>query len=1846
MASTLESAFVLIDRASPAIRSIRLELRELQADAQKAGRDLDNLSGPKVAKQMEKQAQEMRSARDETQALGQEADKSSQGMSRMEQRSKGLESQTKKTRLEFGALGKVMGLLKWPALIAGAGGLVQVLGALAGGAVALLPKLLQLGGAGAAYGAVMVGAGEAMGVVKLATQGLSQAMAGNKKAFASLTPDAKTFVAQLRSMKPELTQLRESAQRGLFGGVDSLLSSIRKQAPAINAIVARTSSSLGGLARFAGGQISGAGFMGNLSTVAGEGNTAFAAAGKSAVYLGEALMQVMVAARPLVDWMSRMAVRESELVLQHAKLGRESGRLAAYFDRTRQSIKLFADIGMNVFEGLRGVMHAATGESNSLWTSIDRMAKRFDKWSNSVSGQNRMTSYFRQMRPVLSQTVGLFGDIAKAIGRLASGQQGAQMIKALRGAVPALATGVKTLTGSLGPNVIKALTSVVRLFGDLAGQTGPLTLVARAVVLLANGADKLVRALGPLGKVLGTTVGAFLLMKRMNVFGVLGSLRGRVAGAAGGAAEGGGVLGALKGAVTGRGVGGAEGIVGYTGSPVRAGYIANPIAVLLVDKGGSPLSGLGGSGGKAGKVARGAENVERDVTGTAGTAATVGSDAEKAAAAGGLLARASGLAAKLGAVGSRALGGAGIAGTGLMLSQAAGPVLAPVIGKTPASAVGKVAAGASIGAGVASVVPGVGTLAGALGGAGVGGLMALSQLANSMIHLPKSDPVTDPAVVTNLAQRSPGKPAYGDLVPGGPRPSTAALPAAASLAALDKQLAAVRDNLSKLSPRQLAQVQSEARSLARDPSLKKYAGQLNNVADTAQQVRSQVVKNFDQMGQQAANKTAAMAKNVGGSSKQAASIVSQNMSAFSGSVTTAMANGALTTGQGMNVLITNLDRALKKVGQKGLSQIQVATLSGSVNNAKTLAQGKTPAGGFRAGGGLVQVGRRGERGRDEIPMSVGGTDIVVGRGEQIAVFNHPQQRLLDRRLADLGGLDGMFRTVNQSHTLAGVPERFAKGGRVGQSLVTASDYSGGRTASGAIADSTVGFAELSHDYQAGVGADFSALGHLPMGTRISVTYPARGGKTINIPKIDVGAGGPALPPAKIRAVDLTMPAAHELGFSGLGNVLVSVGGVGPGAGGGGGGGGGVWTPISAPNIKGVGAIGNIARGALNKATAAANAYGQAHMPAPVTGGGGGAGPTFTPLKGPLPAKVQWALQAAEHIADRHPPYGHDGAGWGLPAYDCSSYVSTVMDAAGIWPKWTYYTAADPINQHTVPGPGKYITIGTWGTSGQNAHALDVDTPLLTVDGWKTMGTVEVGDEVYAEDGTPTRVTHVSQVFDDKPCFEVEFSDGATLVASEDHRWKVWDTGIHRPAGWRVLSTGQLAQNYTRTTASGWTANRYRVACDAVPQTPEADLPIDPYILGYWLGDGNSHKPSITVGAEDHDHVIGELAKAGYRVSSDVVVETAWGSGHQVYFTNDASRGQTIQGRLKTLGVFGSGRKRIPEMYLHAAPGQRRALLAGLLDSDGCATKQPAVQFSSRSQALAHDVWLLARSVGVKASLWLTQGGHWFVSWTPIANPFRMVRKADKLDRIRVEKPIERCGRGHRDQGKMSIVVIRSVPSVATRCIAVEHPERVFLAGRAFTPTHNTMMSIDGKYFESGGQDGGPHRDSGWSQRFDQYRHPAGFATGGRVAERGRVGEPLHRQGNPGIGRLGYQPSQAEADRIQHDRQRHSARPAMMSAGGRLPDWGGWNARGADVVVRRPTVFGAGERGVERVRITPQGSGAGTHVQIARGAVQINGAGGDPRATQRYVDRRLRQFAEEVAKEIESGAEQDARQVLA
>nr|WP_236077900.1 replicative DNA helicase [Rhodococcus sp. P1Y] len=133
-------------------------------------------------------------------------------------------------------------------------------------------------------------------------------------------------------------------------------------------------------------------------------------------------------------------------------------------------------------------------------------------------------------------------------------------------------------------------------------------------------------------------------------------------------------------------------------------------------------------------------------------------------------------------------------------------------------------------------------------------------------------------------------------------------------------------------------------------------------------------------------------------------------------------------------------------------------------------------------------------------------------------------------------------------------------------------------------------------------------------------------------------------------------------------------------------------------------------------------------------------------------------------------------------------------------------------------PGQMIIVAARPGVGK---ALALDTPLPTPDGWTTMGEVAVGDHLIDAHGMPTRVVAATDVMIDRPCYEVEFSDGTVIVADAQHQWL----------------TTRCDESAVSTTENLAASEGHSVCNVAALQFPEADLPVPAYVTGVALGGG-------------------------------------------------------------------------------------------------------------------------------------------------------------------------------------------------------------------------------------------------------------------------------------------------------------------------------------------------------------------------------------------------------------------------
>jgi len=361
-------------------------------------------------------------------------------------------------------------------------------------------------------------------------------------------------------------------------------------------------------------------------------------------------------------------------------------------------------------------------------------------------------------------------------------------------------------------------------------------------------------------------------------------------------------------------------------------------------------------------------------------------------------------------------------------------------------------------------------------------------------------------------------------------------------------------------------------------------------------------------------------------------------------------------------------------------------------------------------------------------------------------------------------------------------------------------------------------------------------------------------------------------------------------------------------------------------------------------------------------------------------------------------------------------------------------------------------------------ALALDTPLATPTGWTTMGEVAVGDELFDAQGCPTRVVAATEVLLDRPCFEVEFSDGSRIVADAEHQW-LTETRAARKSKWAADRHYNRMRNQrikpsvvtTREIAASVRLGKEARANHAVlnagalsaPSAGDALL-LPPYVLGAWLGDGHSAGNRITC---ETDEIPMYLEGCGLEVTHQ------GGMNYGMRVPGSGRGADSFTGRLRALGVLGD--KHIPTSYLRASEAERRELLAGLMDTDGTVVKGVgSCQFAVTSERLARDVYELVVSLGYRCGRRTkrVQGRSEATSTCYILN-FSTVDDVFRLQRKAAAHKEERPGSTVRI-GRRYIVAVRPVPSVPVRCVQVDNDDHLYLAGESMIPTHNSTLALD------------------------------------------------------------------------------------------------------------------------------------------------------------------------------------------
>ena len=349
--------------------------------------------------------------------------------------------------------------------------------------------------------------------------------------------------------------------------------------------------------------------------------------------------------------------------------------------------------------------------------------------------------------------------------------------------------------------------------------------------------------------------------------------------------------------------------------------------------------------------------------------------------------------------------------------------------------------------------------------------------------------------------------------------------------------------------------------------------------------------------------------------------------------------------------------------------------------------------------------------------------------------------------------------------------------------------------------------------------------------------------------------------------------------------------------------------------------------------------------------------------------------------------------------------------------------------------------------------LDINTIINTPLGRIPLENIQVGDVVYDRNLEKTRVTYISPIYTDKPCYRITLQDGSSFIATHDHKHILLKrvTGKRRLRDWQefCLTTEELLEaglyynrKITERVPTGREVKWYIPTVTSPIEYPARDVILDPYTLGYFLGDGTFSSAIITCHKDDAEYIIKNIP---YEVSH---IHTSKRNSNV-----QSLRFSAIYPILKTFQEkfdFVKGNKFIPAEYKENSTEVRLALLQGLLDSDGTIDKGGYVSFCNISEQLCLDVVELVRGLGGKASISAkpTVYNTYYAVSIYLANVttlFKLPRKQDRW--VTSRKPnVERIG----------IASIEKVEPIKTKCIQVDSPTHSYLINDGYI-THNTSV---------------------------------------------------------------------------------------------------------------------------------------------------------------------------------------------
>lgn len=348
----------------------------------------------------------------------------------------------------------------------------------------------------------------------------------------------------------------------------------------------------------------------------------------------------------------------------------------------------------------------------------------------------------------------------------------------------------------------------------------------------------------------------------------------------------------------------------------------------------------------------------------------------------------------------------------------------------------------------------------------------------------------------------------------------------------------------------------------------------------------------------------------------------------------------------------------------------------------------------------------------------------------------------------------------------------------------------------------------------------------------------------------------------------------------------------------------------------------------------------------------------------------------------------------------------------------------------------FLFIGPAGTG----KAEPLDNEILTTSGFKKMGDLTIGDELFTGSGNRTKVSEIYPQ-GKRSIYKISLSDGTSIKVSDEHLnvFYTYEDDLRKDY---CMTTKEMIDFFKSSSSTLW------VDCPIVDWQPN-DLKIDPYLLGVLICSMRYYGEE---GIKLHNVPIDVAEKV------NAILNDHWGIELEEYISSpdstiyqlntiDGSKPSLLEAlkdcdQLTLTGLT----KHIPDYYLMNSYSERIQLLRGMFDVNGVINHKGQISFYAPNDKVSKDFAFLVRSLGIQD----TQIGPCLHRLTICDEMSDIYTARELLDKQSLVSPV------HNNPRKVES--IKKVGHEHCQCIMVDHPDHTYISSRGFIPTHNTTTA--------------------------------------------------------------------------------------------------------------------------------------------------------------------------------------------